>query len=313
MMSSNTTSQKESGVPNEVELYLVREARTKTRNYMKKVILLEDSNNDTYLVQMGTDVRHLSRDGVRLNSVQADDAEVTLWDQGTCIIAERFTTTRRHDLLEGSTISTWNFRTNEPSLSKSVNLIIACIQSIQFRGHSTKLLIVGTRTGEVHLMRFPTFEIVHTFDSPSKHIEVILPLDDGDSFACGFSCQTLVLWRSTSTKDEERVTTSNLNFSRQLLVRDRTDNELEYYKLAQVNRKLVSYFADSSGRKTVRVFDISSGQCLSEVAERSPYPSLLLGVGNGELLVTSYHLNQWDALSKSIDSKLFGDHSEHSI
>jgi len=153
-------------------------------------------------------------------------------------------------------------------------------------------------------MNFPSGEVVHTFESPTTNgVKVILPLDDGDSFVCGFECETLVMWKRIGTQ-EESPTTSNLSFMQLLLhqtnAADRWYNVVDYnLVLLKQSRKLISYVEDYNS-KIVRAWDISSGQGISTAPELVSCRSAIIELGSNELLVVGPCPSICDSLGSKV-------------
>jgi len=181
---------------------------------------------------------------------------------------------------------------------------LTCIEKIQLRGYTSQLLVAGGDNGKVYLMRVPSLHVIHTFESPStKQVKKILPLFDGDSFVCGFSCETLSIWRRVPA-EEERAT-KNGHFTQQLLMKGEKETVTEFNHYVRViqlkhdHTKLVSYFGNNSN-STLRVWDINAGQCLSEVNNLIWGPSFIVEIGNSGLLLMGPQIKIWNPLESKL-------------
>jgi len=146
--------------PDEFFVSLVKSTSVATNaRFLSVAIPLDDG---TILIQAEKpELLHVSRETGEIlnrNCIKLGRTHLmfALWDQESVIICNY--------LGADSTFSQWNFRRNEKSALVKYNTYrMRFMNTLQLGCSDEKFIAVGIDRMEVHLMRVPSFEVIHSF------------------------------------------------------------------------------------------------------------------------------------------------------
>ena len=275
-----TISSYDSNIVGSDELYLLHVRSTSIPNkdwFLKGMVLLED---DTLLIHSLHGLFHASLNGECLSVLRKPCELIELWDQQSCVICNNSPMYS----LSFCMISLWNFRTNQQSHLNNIPMHIFSMKTLRLSGQKEPFLAIGVNTGTVILLRVPSLENVYTVSVHSAlKCMVISPLQEGDSFVCGFYCGSIVRWSTRSTVDDDKNEAGSHSqnekpsgpFKMQLFEgHDKQINQV--IQLRSDSRKLLSCAGLYSDCST-RIWDIQTGSCLCVIISNTTREPFELG------------------------------------